>query len=288
LLELDHTLVLVDTGLGLNDVRDPKARIHPFFLRMLNPELREEMTAVRQIEQLGFDPRDVRHIVLTHLDFDHAGGLDDFPHATVHLLGAERDAALARSTLLDHMRYRPQQWSTQANWRTYAEASGGERWFGFDCIRGLEGLPPEISLVPLPGHTLGHTGVAVDQGKQWLLHAGDAYFFYAEMDAVPYCIPGLRLYQSMMEKDRTLRLRNQARLRELKQTHGTEVQIFCAHDEVEFERLANHSARESAAAPRVSQIEQLMPHEYARKSEPPPRLVQRLLASAGAHRSAMR
>jgi glyoxylase-like metal-dependent hydrolase (beta-lactamase superfamily II) len=36
-----------------------------------------------QVQRLGFDPRDVRHIVLTHLDFDHAGGLDDFPHATV-------------------------------------------------------------------------------------------------------------------------------------------------------------------------------------------------------------
>jgi glyoxylase-like metal-dependent hydrolase (beta-lactamase superfamily II) len=24
----------------------------------------------------------VRHIVLTHLDFDHAGGLEDFPEAT--------------------------------------------------------------------------------------------------------------------------------------------------------------------------------------------------------------
>ena len=28
---------------------------------------------------------DVTDIVLTHLDFDHAGGLDDFPAATVHL-----------------------------------------------------------------------------------------------------------------------------------------------------------------------------------------------------------
>jgi glyoxylase-like metal-dependent hydrolase (beta-lactamase superfamily II) len=31
------------------------------------------MTAIRQLEQLGFDPRDVEHIVLSHLDFDHAG-----------------------------------------------------------------------------------------------------------------------------------------------------------------------------------------------------------------------
>jgi glyoxylase-like metal-dependent hydrolase (beta-lactamase superfamily II) len=59
---------------------------------------------------LGFSPRDVRHIVLTHLDFDHAGGLDDFPWAMVHLLRRERDHALKQRTWLDRQRFRPQQW----------------------------------------------------------------------------------------------------------------------------------------------------------------------------------
>ena len=43
-------------------------------------------------------------MVLTHLDFDHAGGLDDFPAATVHLLAEERDAAVARRSALDRTR----------------------------------------------------------------------------------------------------------------------------------------------------------------------------------------
>ncbi|MFD0510570.1 MBL fold metallo-hydrolase [Streptomyces aureus] len=30
---------------------------------------------------LGYAVDDVRHIVLTHLDLDHAGGLPDFPRA---------------------------------------------------------------------------------------------------------------------------------------------------------------------------------------------------------------
>lgn len=77
-------LVLVDTGLGLGDCAAPRTRLSAFFLALLSPDLREEMTAARQVEQLGFRRSDVRHIVLTHLDFDHAGGLDDFPEATVH------------------------------------------------------------------------------------------------------------------------------------------------------------------------------------------------------------
>jgi glyoxylase-like metal-dependent hydrolase (beta-lactamase superfamily II) len=73
LVEAPDGLVLVDTGYGVQDVRQPKARLSAFFLALLSPDFREEMTALRQLERLGDDPRDVRHIVLTHLDFDHAG-----------------------------------------------------------------------------------------------------------------------------------------------------------------------------------------------------------------------
>src|SRR4051794_15480565 len=80
LLESRDGLVLVDTGYGLRDVADPRSRLSKFFLALNAPELHAEMTAFRQIEALGLDPADVRHVVLSHLDFDHAGGLDDFPN----------------------------------------------------------------------------------------------------------------------------------------------------------------------------------------------------------------
>src|SRR4051812_2601303 len=175
LVETGAGLVLVDTGFGLLDVARPRTRLSPFFLALVSPDFREAMTAIRQIERLGFDPKDVRHIVLTHLDFDHAGGLDDFPWASVHMLGREREAALARRTPLEKARYRPQQWSGQARWRTY-EPVAGDTWEGFDCVRQLDGLPPEILLVPLIGHTHGHAGVAVHAANGWRLLAGDAYF----------------------------------------------------------------------------------------------------------------
>jgi glyoxylase-like metal-dependent hydrolase (beta-lactamase superfamily II) len=244
LVEAGDQLVLVDTGFGLRDVADPPSRLSRLFLALLRPEFREEMTAVRQIRRLGFDPADVRHIVLTHLDFDHAGGLDDFPGATVHMLERERSSAVARATPLDRLRYRPQQWSTRASWRVYTSGDG-EPWFGFDCVRQLEGVPPEILLVPLIGHTLGHAGIAVRAddgggiGSPWLLQAGDAYFDRHEIDlARPRCTPGLSLYQRLMEKNRRSRLWNQGRLRELRRKHGADVTIVCGHDPVEFEELA--------------------------------------------------
>ncbi|MDB5896171.1 MAG: hypothetical protein JWQ88_3702 [Rhodoferax sp.] len=241
LLETDAGLVLVDTGYGLRDVHDPQSRLSGFFLGLMRPDLREEMTAARQVERLGFRRSDVRHVVLTHLDFDHAGGLDDFPEAQVHLMRRERDAAEAQGTWLDRQRFRPAQWSSRPRWNVY-DPDEGERWFGFDCVRMADGLPPEVLLVPLPGHTHGHAGVAIRSEGRWLLQAGDAYFHWREMQwRDPWCTPGLRMYQTMMEKNRAARLGNQQRLRGLRQRHGDEITIVCAHDNTEFEALAGHA-----------------------------------------------
>ena len=238
LVETSQGLVLVDTGFGLRDVLDPPSRLSGFFLALVSPDFREELTAVRQVERLGWRASDVRHIVLTHLDFDHAGGLDDFPDATVHMLEMERDYALLQRTWMDRQRFRPQQWSSRPRWHVY-RGDEGEDWSGFRMVRTLQGLPPEIALVPLAGHTFGHAGVAVQVDGRWLLQAGDAYFFHREMDLDgPWCTPGLRMYQWMLEKDRGMRLKNQQRLRELKRMRGSALTLFCAHDNEEFERLA--------------------------------------------------
>ena len=51
------------------------------------------------------------------------------------------------------------------------------------------------------------------------------------------CTPGLRLYQRLMEADRTSRLENQARLRELLLRQDLGLTLFCSHDLVELRRL---------------------------------------------------
>lgn len=252
LLETDRGLVLVDTGLGLEDVRSPVSRLSRFFVGLMRPRFDEHETAVRHVERLGLSPRDVRHIVLTHLDFDHAGGLADFPRAQVHLLAEEAQAAQQRVGAIARGRYRPQQWSMAGAWQTYAP--GGEAWFGFACVRDLAGLPPEILLVPLIGHTAGHAGVAVQTDEGWLLHAGDAYFYHGELNTERVRCPlGLRAYQAMMEVDRRARLHNQQRLRDLVYEHGDAVHVLCAHDPTEFEKWAARSPHGEPPHPRAPQ-----------------------------------
>ena len=86
-IETDNGLVLVDSGFGLQDCADP-ARIGPA-RRLLRPALDVEETAAHQVERLGFRRDDVRHIVTTHFDIDHIGGIADFPDAQIHVTAAE-------------------------------------------------------------------------------------------------------------------------------------------------------------------------------------------------------
>jgi glyoxylase-like metal-dependent hydrolase (beta-lactamase superfamily II) len=244
LIEMDRQLVLVDSGFGMADIAHPVERLGKQFLRLGRPVLDPEQTALHQIQARGYEPRDLTHIVLTHLDPDHAGGLSDFPHAQVHVLEDEWQAASAAPGRRERSRARinQQQWAHQPRWQLYPRAAG-ERWFGFEAVRQLNGLPPEILLVPLPGHSRGHTGVAVQldsaetASEKWLLHAGDAYFIHTELDLEhPHAPMGVRMFQKRQQVDATAWVTNQARLRALLNAHGDQVEVISAHDPAELDR----------------------------------------------------
>jgi len=233
LLETDHGLVLVDSGFGTDDVTNPE-RINRMLRTLGRPRFDLAETAIEQVRALGFAPEDVRHIVVTHLDIDHAGGLPDFPWATVHIHHAERSAALLRQSFGERQRYVPAHFAHGPRWRTYRES--GDDWFGFAAVRELEGLAGDVALVPLLGHSRGHAGIAVDTGDGWLLHAGDALFHDAELSDPRQCPAGLRLFQEMVQFDRKARLANADRLRTLHAERAGEVTIFCAHDPTQLAR----------------------------------------------------
>ena len=233
-------LVLVETGIGLGDIEHPQESLGAGFLAFAEPVLDAGQTAVRQVARLGFAPEDVRHVVITHLHRDHAGGLPDFPHATVHLHEAEHRAATDPDDPYHRYgaEYFPQ--IQRAHGPRWAPARAEGSWFGLPAA-GLEGLPDDILLIPLPGHTPGHSGVAVRIGNRWLLHAGDAYFYHGEIEADPPVLhPLLDLIQENAQADRGLRLDALQRLRTLHREHGGEVEIFSAHDPWEFRRYAPH------------------------------------------------
>jgi glyoxylase-like metal-dependent hydrolase (beta-lactamase superfamily II) len=243
-IEAGDGLVLVDTGFGIEDARNP-AQLGAGFRLLMKPMPKVETTALKQLEALGFEAGDVKHIVVTHLDLDHAGGLPDFPAAEVHVFAPELAAALHPS-LRERSRF-----IGGAHWRHHPRwiehGAGGDDWFGFDSARILPGLDAEILLVPLIGHSRGHTGIAVNTGEGWLLHCGDAYFNAGEVATPSSCPPMLRLFQTLMASDGAARTSNQERLRELIRNHGDDVTTFCAHDPRQLE-LAQARAAGAAAA----------------------------------------
>jgi glyoxylase-like metal-dependent hydrolase (beta-lactamase superfamily II) len=243
LIEGAGELVLVDTGFGLDDIRKPR-QLGRAFSAIVRPQLDASDTAISQIRALGHDPADVRHILVTHLDLDHAGGLPDFPDAEVHLLGRELAAAL-QPRWSERPRYVAAHWRHGPRWVEHEP--GGEQWFGFESVRVLPGSDAEILLVPLPGHTFGHTGVAIREGERWLLHCGDAYFHHGQMLTPPHCPPGLRLFQAFDQADAAARRQNLERLRELALRHSEEVELVCSHDAATLERYAEPAGVASAA-----------------------------------------
>jgi glyoxylase-like metal-dependent hydrolase (beta-lactamase superfamily II) len=237
LIETEAGLVLVDTGFGLGAVAHPVRNAGAFLTYLGRPAFALAETAARQVEALGHTTSDVRHIVLTHLDPDHCGGIADFPKAIVHVHQDELEAALRPHSMNDRMRYRKPLWEHGPQWQTHR--TEGEEWFGFQAARDLPGLPSEILVVPLVGHTRGHIGVVVDRGSagssRWLLHAGDAYTARTQLDPNPSCPPIIRATQNFEAIDRNLFHHNISRLAEL--SKNPDVEIVSAHELLDLERV---------------------------------------------------
>jgi len=225
-------LVLVDTGFGTRDC-EGKTGLSPVFKKLAGPALDRAETAVEQVRALGFAPEDVRHIVVTHLDLDHAGGLGDFPHASVHLHAREHAAAMARGSLRERERYKREHWSHGPKWEVYNE--DGDTWRGLPAIARLRGIDADIGLLPMHGHTRGHSAVIVNAGDRWLVHAGDAYFHRNAMHggAIPV---GVTVFETAIQIDPAKRRASAAALRQLRETNA-DVELFCAHDPAEYAAL---------------------------------------------------
>lgn len=88
-------------------------------------------------------------------------------------------------------------------------------------------IVPGMLLVPLPGHTAGHAGVAIPTGDGWLLHAGDAFHSPASL-ARGRNRPDVHLRQRLLAHDGPALRSTQRALSAL--SGDPEVRIINSHD----------------------------------------------------------
>jgi N-acyl homoserine lactone hydrolase len=114
-----------------------------------------------QLRALGFDPRDVRWVVLTHLHHDHADGLAHFPDSEIVVTHEEWEYARGRTGRLRG--YANQRWP---------------HWLEPTLVAAPDALTAagDIRLEATPGHTPGHMSVTVDTGDAFVILAGDASY----------------------------------------------------------------------------------------------------------------
>lgn len=162
LLRRGNEAVLVDTGY---DDGEAKARGRPI---RLDP--------VAALAPFGITPETVTQIVVTHLHYDHAGGLHLFPNATLHMQEAEMAYATGPCMCHDTLRMPFTAGHVcEAVKRLYA----GKVIFHHGSAEISEG----VSVHCIGGHSRGLQCVRVRTRSGWLVLASDAAHFYENVFA---------------------------------------------------------------------------------------------------------
>ena len=226
IFQIGERVILLDTGFGTREMQDPNRLIGEDALFKLGIMVDLRLTAFERLKARGIGPEQVTDIILTHLDNDHAGGLHDFPNATIHLTQEELasyDGTQSRGP------YKPYQISHLTKFKMYENT--GEQWFDLEARSLQLSNDLEAKLIPLPGHTLGHCGVAYREEGKWSLHAGDAYFDSRVNFLDP--APGLPIEIAFQTSapDRRASIR---KLQKLRAEHNDDVSIYCTHDQQDF------------------------------------------------------
>ncbi|MCB1221990.1 MAG: MBL fold metallo-hydrolase [Planctomycetales bacterium] len=235
LVELGDRLLLVDTGLGRRDMDRPLRQLGwgmAWFGGASNgASLSEQIVSLKQNGDVAAGLH-VTDIIMTHLDGDHTGGLADFPDARVHVNGLELEAWRRGPGPAGRQRYVNAHFAHGPDWLKYREFPLD--WFGFAAAR-LEGLPDDILLVSLPGHTLGHCGIAIETTDGWQLHAGDAAYHSAWLKGKRPPL-SLQIAEHLLKQDPSAWRNSLDKLIALKDSG--QVTLFTSHDPEMFAKLA--------------------------------------------------
>ena len=167
-VEHPHGTLVFDTGMH-PEVISSTARLRktaPLF----DIELDQRRLLAAQLASVNIDASAVTHAAVSHLHFDHAGGLTGVPNARLLVQRDEWRAAFHPS-LIEFGVFNPDDFDLG---HARQELEGEHDVFGDGSLR----------LVPTPGHTKGHQSLLVENR---VLLVGDACYcrLALDLDALP-------------------------------------------------------------------------------------------------------
>jgi glyoxylase-like metal-dependent hydrolase (beta-lactamase superfamily II) len=162
-IEHPQGVALFDCGLHADMLDEDDGYRRALAGQGMNVELTPEALPAARLEALDVDPATVRWVVLSHLHFDHAGGLHQFPNATVVVQAREWAAGFDDDLAARYFLPRPY----FDLGHPVLKVEGEHDLFGDGAVTCL----------PSYGHTPGHQSLRVrsDQGDHIL--TGDACYF---------------------------------------------------------------------------------------------------------------
>jgi N-acyl homoserine lactone hydrolase len=166
--------ILVDTGISPEQAEHTayyRGSIMEHVMDVDEYDLPAAQTMTAQLARLGYQPSDVRGVIVTHFHEDHIGSLNLFGHAPVYLGKDEYDARGEKVFGLIPLAYPPSIASIK-DWHPIEFT--GPSVGGFDGSADLFGNGTVIAL-PTPGHSPGSTSVLV-RGERDFLLTGDAMY----------------------------------------------------------------------------------------------------------------
>jgi glyoxylase-like metal-dependent hydrolase (beta-lactamase superfamily II) len=209
-VESGGELILLDTGLGTRFEEELKPRryrgnwfFNRFVMRTAFDADRDPL--VRQLPAHGLDVSAVKYAILSHLHWDHASGMRDFPNATFIVGQREWEAATAPDS--HRHAYVREQYADGTKLRIERVSTvPGRSFFGFPASLDLLG-DGRFVLVDLPGHTPGSMGIFVTlpSGRRFL-YGGDAFYFPENLEwRAPKSLLMRKLVHERPEAGETLR-----------------------------------------------------------------------------------
>jgi len=167
--------ILVDTGLHPSLASDPQKNLGRFGTWISKPQVEPGSDVSSQLRDRRVEPSSVRLVLMTHLHFDHASGIAEFPEATF-IVSSDEWLAATKGLLPILKGYRRQQYDYVFDFRT-VDFDGDEvsSYSSFGRTIDLFG-DGSIRLANTPGHSAGHMSVIVRLKDRDLVIGGDALF----------------------------------------------------------------------------------------------------------------